>query len=406
MSGNIVLTSLPLLVATAVLCGLSYVTMQKFGGFVTGQEEWSDRRRRAVIDGVLTVGRLLGWPLSVLTLVVASAPVLQIVLGVAEPWGMASQLPTGLFIWGLVLSLTLLVDFFAYKGIQPYRDLSVGLDTPAWYAWLLQIRRGVLMGLFIAVLLGYFYALLVALARTRQWAVAALIVAVWSVLGLIVALFVQPLAIRMRFRSGPTGDDFAETTSALLERHGVDVQNVWRIDRPSKGTWVRVLGIWRTKQLFVTPEVEDCPASIRSALLLTEVGLRRHRFRRYRIFVTPALLLLYVTVNRAVASVLGAPVPLSNGVGPYLLSGSLLPELGLVAAYLLAALYGRKLVYRADRFVAANTSPSAVTRALDARLSSNEEFLADRRALSFLFMQPSVRERIDRLNDGDGAGNE
>lgn len=210
--------------------------------------------------------------------------------------------------------------------------------------------------------------------------------------GVVVLVAAQPHIVRLQHPTREPTNGERERLDSLeaidLHYTGVTVSEL----ADAETAWLGLLGLPGRRHLHVTDYLLDqCDDDELRALLATNAGHAGRHWQEWR------LVAVLVGVVAIVAGLLRWP-DLSG-------TAALLAVLAGLTALIVGNWWGRRIVFRADEAAAEAVGPETVANALQRYADLNDADYEWNRLVGTLRMQPSLPERLERLN-GEPMGSE
>lgn len=237
--------------------------------------------------------------------------------------------------------------------------------------------------------MGLLYATI--LVAGLDLAVVALLASSWLLSVLLLALVLRPYFYRFKTRMKRVPEGLEASVETGCARHGVAVRRSWLVRNAPGFGMAEIAGLLPWDRHLVVEEwfFASLDPAEREALVARETALVRARYQLFSHAAGPAII-AGVAGLVSIASLI--PTETMGGSNTVLLLG--VASGGL---YLLAARYGARKLFEADRHAAHETSPEVVVSLLEKAASEYEESAWHRWPLALLAMRPTTDQRIDRL---------
>lgn len=228
-------------------------------------------------------------------------------------------------------------------------------------------------------------------AWTQMFIVVLLILQLGIMIGLLLRPYTRFVGPNLRAVNGPEHTEYAR----ICRKHGPPIQGVWVTDDLQRSYgFAEIYGLLpRNRHLFLDTKFFDAyTPDERVAVIAREAALADNYYRVIGITLVYLVFLAYFAIVLAAVYVTGSQNPFPDW--PFV------PEFLLVVLFSAGIWYGRRIVYKADRFAAKLTDVETVIRVLETFDEEKQDSEKERvriALLSLFWTRPSPQKRIDRL---------
>lgn len=371
-----------------LLLGASSYLVQRYNRRII-RRKFDDEEELELLEGGLSFGRVVGWPVTVAIAVTILSLPRRIETAVWSPDGFVSGLLWTLLSWFAVCIPAFAVDFLAYSGLHSGLRRHSPIDAQGlgsgWIARTKLLAKAI-AGTFLLCVFGVVVlAVLRAIAHTSVYlqfgAIYVLAIAFWLLLDALSSVY-----YRFLHDCQPLSDGRRRELEAVLGRDAETFRELWLENSPeprvvSTGLLSPFRHVFLTRGVFEKLTSEARSAAVRHSQLLSQSV-----YNFIRAIAVFSIVLASFATNYYLLE--------TGRTGPALLS----PVFFGLVAYGLASWYGKRWVFETDRKIAERTSPEAMIEMLQAQLDDSEKLMYFPGLVSFLYMRPTVEQRLDALS--------